>query len=80
MPISTASDGASAEPTAATTISAADIQYTRVRPITSAIRPNTSAPRKAAPSMTALSSASWPVSRCHCVFSKVDTMPITNRS
>ena len=72
--------GDSAEPTAARTIIAAEIQYARVRPITSASRPKTVAPRKAAPSMTALSSASWPASRCHWPFSRVETMPITNRS
>ena len=78
--VSTSSDGDSAEPIAASTMSAADIQYTRVRPIESASLPKHSAPRNAAPSMTAFSSASWPVPRCHCPFSRVDTMPMTNRS
>ncbi len=69
-----------AEPSAARTIIAAEIQYTRVRPIMSASRPKAIAPRKAAPSMTALSSASCAAPRCHWPFSKVETMPITNRS
>ena len=55
-------------------------QYTRLRPATSANRPNTIAPRNAAPSIVEFSSASWPELRCHSLAINVDAIPMMNRS
>ena len=55
-------------------------QYTRLRPTTSANRPNTSTPRNAANSIVEVSSASLPEPRCHCLAISVEAIPITTRS
>ena len=59
---------------------AATIQYTRLRPKRSANRPNTRAPRKAAPSIVEFSRASRLELRCHSCLIRVAAIPITNRS
>ena len=59
---------------------AATIQYTRLRPATSAKRPNTKAPRNAAASITLFSRASLPELRCHSLATSVEAIPMTNRS
>ncbi len=59
---------------------AATSQYTRLRPTTSAKRPNTSAPRKAANSIVELSRASLPEPRFQSLVMRVEAIPMTNRS
>ncbi len=59
---------------------AATIQYTRLRPATSANRPNTNAPRKAAASIVLLSRASLPELRFQSLVIRVEAIPMTNRS
>jgi len=55
-------------------------QYTRLRPATSADRPNTSTPRNAASSIVEFGSASLPEPRCHCLAISVEAIPMTTRS
>jgi hypothetical protein len=55
-------------------------QYTRLRPTTSAYRPNTSAPKNAAASMVLFSTASWPELRCQSRVISAEAIPMTNRS
>ncbi len=73
-------DGDSADPRAPTIMIAATIQYTRLRPATSANRPNTNAPKKAAASIVLFSRASLAELRSHSLAISVDAIPMTNRS
>jgi hypothetical protein len=59
---------------------AATIQYTRLRPITSAKRPNTNAPMNAANSIVELSRASLPGLRFQSLTISAEATPMTNRS
>jgi hypothetical protein len=59
---------------------AATIQYMRLRPMTSAKRPNTNAPRQAAASIVELSRASRPVLRSQSLVISAEAIPMMNRS
>jgi len=58
---------------------AATIQYTRLRPATSANRPNTNAPRKVGASIVLFSRASLPGLSCHSLATSVDAIPHINQ-
>src|SRR6202161_2373234 len=78
--ISTQYEGDSADPRAPTTMIAATSQYTRLRPIRSANRPKTNAPRHAAASIVELSRARLPELRVQSLVIRADAIPTTKRS
>ena len=71
---------ANAEASAPTIMMTATSVYTVLRPNTSAIRPNTKAPKKAARMADPVTQLVWVVDRCHCAFTSVATVAMTKRS